>query len=285
MKGKIFSLLAAFLLFGGLNAQEMTADELIASTIETMGGAEAMAELENMKMKALVSMGPMELPGIMYSARPNKQHMKINIQGKELTQAYDGETAWMINPFEGGDAPKKMPEEEAKELTEATFEAGYINYAEKGNKVELEGKETIEGTETYKLKLTKANGTVEYHYFDTELFIPIMQSAEIKSGPQKGQYSQTFFSDFQEVNGGMMPFFLETKMNGETFQKITIETIEANVDIEDSLFTMPDSGEVAPADGATAKPAAPTRPAVVDDAKTEAKKKGKKARAKKKAKK
>lgn len=282
MKGTLFTFLMAMFIVCNLNAQDMTADELIKNTIETMGGAEAMAELENMRMTAIISMGPMELPGTMYSARPNLQHMKLNIQGKELVQAYDGETAWMINPFEGGDSAQKMPEEEAKQLTESTFEAGYINYEKKGNKVALEGKETIEGTEVYKLKLTKANGSVEYHYFDTEIFIPIMQSSEVQAGPQKGQFSQNFFSDFQEVNGVMMPFFMESKLKGESFQKITIETIEANVEIADGLFTMPMAeGEAAPEETPMAKPEPPARPTV--DADKKVKKKGKKARSKKKA--
>jgi|GEM_PF-83566 len=282
MKGKILTLMFSLFALAGLQAQEMTADELIAKSIETLGGAEAMAELENLKMTATVSMGPMELPGTMYSVRPNLQHFEINIQGKTLIQAYDGETAWMINPFQGGDSAQKMPEEEAKEFTRSTFEAGYIDYAKKGHKVSLEGTETVEGTETYKLKLSKADGTVEYHYFDSELFVPVMQSSEMASGPAKGQFSQTFVSDYQEVNGVMMPFFMESKMNGETFQKITMETIEANVDVDMALFSMPMAeGEAAPAEEAMeAKPAAVEESA--EDAKKAAKKKGKKMREKKK---
>ena len=127
MKGKILTLMLSLFALTGLHAQEMTADELIAKAIETLGGAEAFADLENTKMTATVSMGPMELPGTLHSAKPNLQHFEINIQGKTLVQAYDGETAWMINPFQGGDSAQKMPEEEAKEFTRATFEAAYIN--------------------------------------------------------------------------------------------------------------------------------------------------------------
>lgn len=283
MKGKLFSLLLALLVFSGVQAQDITADELINNCVETLGGAEAFDALENMKMTAQISMGPMELPGTLYSARPNKQYFDINIQGKTLVQAYDGETAWTINPFQGGETAQKMPEAEAKDFTEATFEAEYYNYAEKGHKVELEGKETIEGTEVYKLKLTKENGTVEYYYFDTELFVPVMQSTEISAGPQKGQWSQTFLSDYQEVNGVMMPFFMETKMNGESFQKITMETIEANIDIEEGLFSMPVAeGEAAPAEAESeSEPAMEEKPADTQMTKEEAKKKAKKMRKKK----
>jgi len=225
-------------------------------------------------------MGPMELPGTLYSARPNKQYFNINVQGKTLVQAYDGETPWAINPFQGGDTAQEMPEEEAKDFTEGSFEAEYIDYAKKGNTIELEGTETIEGTETFKLKLTKANGTVEYHYFDSELFVPIMQSTMLHAGPQKGQYSQTFMSDYQEVSGVMMPFFMETKMNGETFQKITMETIEANVEIEEGLFSMPVAeGAAAPVAEPTEAPAA--TPEAAPASMVDAKKKGKKKRKKK----
>lgn len=285
MKGKISILLLSLLAFSSLQAQEMTADELIKSSIETLGGAEALAALESLKMTAVVSMGPMELPGTLHSARPNKQHFNINVQGKTLIQAYDGETAWMINPFQGGESAQKMPEEEAKEFTEGSFEAEYIDYAKKGHKVELEGKETIEGTETYKLKLTKENGTVEYHYFDSELFVPIMQSTAMMSGPQKGQFSQTFMSDYQEVNGVMMPYYMETKVNGESFQKITMETIEANIEIEEGLFSMPASeGEAAPTEEMSPEAPSKPEPPTAEEVKETAKKEGKKMRAKKKKK-
>lgn len=55
------------------------------------------------------------------------------------------------------------------------------------------GRETIKGTETFKIKLVKESVTingievedVSYHYFNVQNFFPIMEESEIKSGQKK----------------------------------------------------------------------------------------------------
>ncbi len=188
----------------------------------------------------------MDFPGTIYSAKPNLQYMTFSVQGKELVQAYDGETAWTINPFMGAMDAQKMSEAEAKQFTEEEFESPFMNYKEKGHTVELVGEKEVEGAETYELKLTKANGNVEYHYFDKENYVVIMTKKAISDGPQKGQDVETYLSDYQEVDGIYFPYFIETKIAGQPFSKITIESVEINPEVDMAMFDYPKK-ETAPA--------------------------------------
>ena len=77
------------------------------------------------------------------------------------------------------------------------------------------------------------------HFFDAENYVPIMVVTYARSGPGKGQEIKTYLSDYQEVDGLMMPFFVEAKMNGQTMQKITIEKWTLNEPMEDSIFSFP----------------------------------------------
>ena len=43
-----------------------------------------------------------------------------------------------------------------------------MDYKAKGNTVELMGKEDVEGTPAYKLKVTKKSGNIEYDYLDAQ---------------------------------------------------------------------------------------------------------------------
>jgi hypothetical protein len=99
----------------------------------------------------------------------------------------------------------------------------------------------VEGTETFKLKLTKENGDVEYYFLDQEYYVPIMQRRVVKYGPGKGQETETYISDYQEVGEFMMPFFIDTRMNGQSVMKMTIEEYELNGDLDNSIFRMPDT--------------------------------------------
>lgn len=280
-------LLLILLLFSsGLSAQDMSVDDILKNSFENLGGLDNIKALKSIKIKGTMAMGEMEFPGTVIQAPDNKQHVEVDIQGKKFVQAYDGEMGWQINPFEGGSNAQKMSPEEAEELSDEPFESSFIDYEKKGHKVTYEGREDVEGTETYVLKLEKANGNVEFHYYDPEYFVPIMTKSSIKSGPMKGQSTETFLSDYQEVEGLMFPFFMDTKMNGESMQKLSIENIELNVDVPDEMFAMPESAAsdtpaAAPAEAPVAAPAPSEIPEAAEDMSDKAKKKKKKKRGKK----
>ncbi|MBK6948703.1 MAG: hypothetical protein IPH16_12205 [Haliscomenobacter sp.] len=80
---------------------------------------------------------------------------------------------------------------------------------------------------------------MEYHLFDTESSVLIVSRTAAKAGPAAGEYTDTFLSDYQEVNGFMFPFFLETKLKGETVQKITLTAISVDEVMENSFFDYP----------------------------------------------
>jgi outer membrane lipoprotein-sorting protein len=229
------------------DAEVPSVDEILATYFENTGGLEAWKKLNSMKMTGNMSMQGMDFPGTIYQKRPNMQRVEVNVQGKELIQAYDGQTAWWINPFMGSEDPQPMPAEMAEEMTKDQFEDDFIDYAKKGHTVEYVGTEEVEGADCYVLKLTKANGDVEQHFFDMEYMVPIMQRTTVSEGPMKGQASDTFLSDYQEVDGLMVPYFLETKIAGQSIQKITITSIELNNEVEDTMFSMP-AKETAPAE-------------------------------------
>lgn len=243
LKKALFSLFAVAIAIS-LQAQSSAAeglsvDQVIQNYFANTGGLDKWKTLESSKMVGNMSMQGMEFPGTITAKAPNKQRVDVSVQGKQIVQAYDGQTAWMINPFQTGDEPQKMPAEYAEEMTKQEFQSPFLNYKEKGNTVELLGKKTVEGAETYEVKLTKKNGDVEFHYFDAENFVTIMVKTPISSGPMKGQESEMYLSDYQEVNGLFFPFFLESKIGGQTMQKISIQSIEVNGKFEDAVFAYP----------------------------------------------
>jgi hypothetical protein len=89
-------------------------------------------------------------------------------------QCFDGKTGWKIEPWNGKKDPEALGEEEMKSIVEdADFDGPLVDYKRKGNKVESLGMDKFEGTDTYKLKLTKSNGDVYVYYLDTDFYMPI----------------------------------------------------------------------------------------------------------------
>lgn len=244
---KLSFLFVALLSISALHGQ--TVDEIIASYFENTGGYEKWKALTSQKAEMTTSMQGMEFSGTVYSKAPNKIKVEVDVMGTPMVQAYDGKDAWMLFPMQTGPDPQLLPKEQAEFMTEQTFEYPFMDYAKKGNTVTLEGKHEIEGAETFKLKVTKKNGKELFFYFETENYVPIMMEAAITSGPAKGQMAQTYFSDYQEVDGLMLPFYTETKVGGQTAQKATLKSVTLNEDLSDEMFAMPKKKEAAPASG------------------------------------
>ncbi len=234
----------ALFVFCAAAAQAQTVDEILAKYHANIGGVDKLKALKTMKAVGKMSMQGMDLDFNMTMKTPNKQHMTISVQGQQIIQAFDGAEGWAVNPFGGGKEAVKLPAEQTKEMAEQKVEDEFIDYKKKGHEVKLLGKEEVDGTQCYKVELTKnkfndqEDVTVVY-YFDVENYVPIMMISYARTGPMKGAEARTYMSDYQEVNGMMMPFSTEVKANGQTVQKMTFQKVSINENVDDSLFAFP----------------------------------------------
>ena len=219
-----------------------TADELINKNIQAHGGLEKLKAIKSVKMTGKMSMeGGLEAPFTFQKKRPDKIRIEFTIQGLTGIQAYDGSTAWQLMPFMGSKDPQKMPEDDKKDIIEqADFDGPLVDYKAKGNSVEYVGKEDVEGTETHKLKLTLKNGDVRYLFLDPETGLELKATAMIKREGVEATVD-SFFGDYKEVNGMTFPFAIEQKMAGKPGPQFSVQNVELDVDLADSLFVMPEA--------------------------------------------
>ncbi len=248
MKKLTLILLALVVSVSSIHAQDVTVDEILSNYFENTGGLDNWKSLKGLKMKAKLNQGGMEIPLEIVQLADGRQYTKFNVQGNDFYQSvYDGETLWSIN-FQSLKAEKSDQETTDNfKLNLNDFPDSFIDYKKKGYTAELMGTETIDGAETYKIKLIKepimVNGEqkedITFYYFDTEAFVPIAQDSEIKSGPQAGQVGRATQSDFDEVDGLYFPFSLGQGIVGGPIQPITVDEIEVNPVVDESVFAFP----------------------------------------------
>ncbi len=230
-------------------ATAQTADEILANFFENTGGLENWKNINALKYTGSIDLGGMELPIEMIQTASGKSLMKGDFQGQTFYQnVYDGETLWSTNQMTMA-AEKSDAEATANYKKDIhDFPDPFIDYESKGHMVELIGTETVDGTETFKIKLTKepilVDGKEEqdiaFYYFETENFVPIVIEKEIKSGPRAGTIGQTKLSDYQEVDGLYFAFSITEGVKGQPEgQEITITDIFINPEIDDSIFAFP----------------------------------------------
>lgn len=230
-----------------INAQ--TVDEIISNYFENTGGVENWEKIEGIKMNAKVNQGGMEIPIEIVQLKNGKMMTTINFQGQSIKQGvFDGEVLWSTN-FMTQKAEKSDEETTNMVKNEMNqFPDPFLNYKEKGFTAELMGTETVDGAETFKIKLTTTPNIIEgkevpsisYYFFDNENFVPIQVQEEIMEGPGKGMISEVKMSDYQEAGGIYMPYSMTQGVKGQPGAPITMDSIEINPTIDDSEFAFPD---------------------------------------------
>jgi outer membrane lipoprotein-sorting protein len=222
-------------------AEAQTLEEVMDSYYEAIGGIDAWKAVKSMKFSGTLSMQGMAIPYTMTFMRPKMVRREFTVQGMTGIQAYDGTTAWQMLPFMGQTSPEVMPPDQAESMAEdADIGGALFEWDTKGSQLELVGKEEVEGTEAFKLKLTTANGDVEYYYLDAGVFLPIkVEGSEERQGAVVP--FEVIIGDYKEVNGLMIGHSRENRSQmipgGQT---ITMDKVEIDIEIDASIFAMPE---------------------------------------------
>ena len=229
------------LLFVAASARAQTADELVGRNIQAKGGLEKIKAIQTLRLKGRLNQGGFTAQVGQEAKRSNMLRSTFTVQGMTGIQAYDGQSGWQISPFQGRKDPELLGEDDQRDLVEdADIDGPLVEYKEKGNTVEYLGHDTVDGDDAYRLKCTLKNGDIVNYYLDPDSFLEIRtERQQFIRGAMRER--QTDLGSYKPVAGVMYPFSIESgpKNNPDARSKITIETIEANVPIDDSVFKMP----------------------------------------------
>lgn len=239
-------------------ADTLTLDQVLTKHYDAEGGLDKLKKLQSMRLTGKMTMGPgMEAPFMMEKKRPGMQRIEFTFSGMTGIQAFDGTNGWSVMPFMGKKDPEQLSAEDSKEAADqADFDGPLVDWKTKGHTVELVGKESVDGADAYKLKLTKKTGQVEYYFIDAETFLVVKEEAKrtVRGTEMEGEST---LGDYKEVGGLMMPYSMTNGVKGsEQKQTMTFDKIELDVPMDDAHFKMPAASAAAATDSsAAAKPA------------------------------
>jgi hypothetical protein len=217
-----------------------TVDEVIAKNIQAHGGMEKLKAVQSIRTTGKFAQGSFRAGFLQENKRPDKVREEFVIQGLAQIQAYEGKTGWQISPFGGRKDPELMSQDDVKSLQiDADIDGPMVDYKAKGHKAELVGHDSVEGTDCYKVKLTLKNGDVRYYFLDADSFLEIkMENQSNIRGAVV--FTENFYGDYEQVNGLYFPFAFESgQKGGQERAKFTVDKVELNVPLDDSLFSMP----------------------------------------------
>jgi outer membrane lipoprotein-sorting protein len=226
-------------------------DEVIAKANEVRGGEEKLRSMHSVKLTGrIIYQGALEGTCTLMLKRPRNLRVEATVQGFSIIQGFDGAsgTAWVQNPLAGALEPRAANPNESKQVAYQAdmFDGDLLDYKDKGNKVQLLGKksveiitkESIEGATVYELKITKKSGDVTTLQLDAGTFFPLRQMAKVPTSSGLAEMV-TFQRSFRPISGVMIPYVIDQSLGGKPYIKMIFDKIEVNPQFADSLFVLP----------------------------------------------
>jgi outer membrane lipoprotein-sorting protein len=231
-----------------LPAQTVT--QILAKVFVARGGLAKIRALKSERVEGTISFGSEASgPFVVELKRPLKMHMMLTVQNQTMIRVFDGTQGWANNPFGGKVNPDTMSDEDLKNITEeADFDGPLVDYAKKGNKVDLVGKDKVEDKDVWRLKLTTKNGDIRYYLFDASTFLLAKWEGQRRADGKQFPV-ESYFRDYRNVEGLKFAFQIDSGSSAtDLTQKLVIDKIELNPEIPDAEFAKPaDAAAPAPA--------------------------------------
>jgi outer membrane lipoprotein-sorting protein len=231
-------------------AEAQTLDEVITRNLQAKGGLETLKATNTVKMTGRFKTQGIEMLMTTWAKRPNLVRREAEFTppprpgdpagqtppAQKNISASDGKTVWVIM---GNAPPQAVPGAQAEGVkNDAEFDSIFVNYREKGHRIELVGRETQDGKPVFHLKVTRKDGPVQHYFLDTGTGLESKIVTDVDQNGMKLSV-ETELSDYRQVEGRMVPFRTKQSANGTTAAEMSVETIQFNLPMDDSMFRMP----------------------------------------------
>lgn len=234
-------------------APEPTAAELVAKNLAARGGASALAAINTIQFNGkFIAPGDFQLTYHEARARNaggDKVRDDLTIQSLTIVQAYDGQSGWKINPFQGRKDAERMSADEARAQADAGLMDGVLLASlHDGSTIVYLGREDFDGTNAYKLQVRQKDGD-QYDYLldpDTFLEIRATETRQVRGAQTITDYE---YGDYDKVGGVYFPMAIDSWQPAQPDQRvrILIASAVANAPLDPASFAQPGATSAATA--------------------------------------
>ena len=209
-----------------------TAEEIVTKHIEAIGGAAAWKKINSIYYEGKMTVQGAEINVTLTVLNGKGSRQNISVMGMTGYQIVTPTAGWNFMPFQGQTTAEAMTADELKQSADDLDVQGkLVDYKSKGHTVELLGKDDVEGTECFKLKITTKAGNVETVFIDPKSYYIVRSVVKRTANGQESDV-QSDLSNYQKLPEGIVVPFSITLPFGE----LVISKAEVNKQIDESTF-------------------------------------------------
>lgn len=211
-------------------------DEVVAKAIKARGGIERIKHEQTQRLTGKISLPAGSGPLLVEMKRPGMMREEVTLNGKSQIRTTNGQVGWGVGTLREVAVPEQVGAQELHNLANsADFEGPLVDYKEKGNRIELAGKEKIEKRMAYKLVISMKNGENRIDFIDCKTYLELTWQGRVSDN-----VFESYFRDYRRVKGLMYAFEIDSGMLGQPAnQKIILDRVDVNPPIDDARFGKP----------------------------------------------
>lgn len=226
----ILALAAFSIMSSGLFAQ--TTDEIVKKHIEAIGGKDNWAKVKTMKTEMTMKANGAEIKVTLFQVDKKAMRQNIALMGMEGYSILTNTEGWSYMPFQGQTKPEPMTADDVKKAQDGlNLQNEFITYKELGKKLEFIGKDDVDGTECFKLKMTDKEGIESTFFIDPSNYYVIKETKKMTINGKEMENS-TSYGNYKKTEIGIVyPYSI---IGGWGESEVT--SLSINPTIDETLF-------------------------------------------------
>lgn len=220
------------LIISAITSYAQTADEIIQKHITATGGAENWKKIHSIKKTGARNIRGNEMPVTITILQGRGYKYESEVNGMASYTIITDKAGWYYNPSRGQQKPDVMTDESVKMAQSVLdIQGPLIDYVAKGNKATYLGKDDVEGTECFKLKITYPTGKEETYFIDAGDYSLVRIITKTKANGKEQLFTTTYGNYEKLPEGIIIPMSTDNGGN-----PMTLKRIEINKDIDERIF-------------------------------------------------
>lgn len=217
--------------FNQNDSSEIKGEEIIEHYISAIGGENKLSRIMDRTTYITGKVRNMKIHIVVYQKVPDMYFQKVELGATEQKIIFDGVKGFMIT---GDDIEEVRGQELEKLKYEATMQLLlYLNAYDV--KAKFTGIEEANGVDAYKVILNFPGDMKWTEYYDTTTYLRVKEIKPIDSPSGKTINQESFFNDYQDVNGIKYPYTIKQFLGPSKFE-FFVDSIKVNTGLSDRNF-------------------------------------------------